>query len=251
MAAVIGREFDFALLQRASGLTEREAAEGVEELVRRRMLHGVDEGFDFTHDRIREVVYGGLLPPRRKLLHGDVAVALEALTAGALDPPAGALGMHYRHAEVWDKAVFYLREAGVKASARSSNREAVAYFEQALAALSHLPETRETLEHAIDLRFDLRTSLFPLGEVRGVLDASAGGRTPDPDAQRPATDRPLSVYMSHILHATGRPNEARDSARGPGSSPDAGGFVRQGWGDILHGCLAATSWATMIRARFS
>src|SRR5207249_4573436 len=57
VAAVIGREFDFALLQRASGLPDREAAAGVEELVRRRMLHGVDYAFDFTHDRIREVVY--------------------------------------------------------------------------------------------------------------------------------------------------------------------------------------------------
>ncbi len=82
VAAVIGRAFDFAWLQRASGLTEHDAAEGVEELVRRRLLHTVSDGFDFTHDRIREVVYGGLLPPRRTLLHRDVATALDALTAG-------------------------------------------------------------------------------------------------------------------------------------------------------------------------
>jgi tetratricopeptide (TPR) repeat protein len=113
-------EFDFAHSCRASGLTVRDTAGLVEELVRRRMLHGVDERFDFTHDRIREVVYGGLLPPRRTLLHGDVAVALEALTAGTLDPPAAALGMHYRHAEAWDKAVFYLRQAAGKAAARSA-----------------------------------------------------------------------------------------------------------------------------------
>jgi len=166
--------------------------------------------FGFTHDRIREVVYGGLLPPRRKLLHGDVAVALEALTAGALDPPAGALGLHYRHAEVWDKAVSYLRQAGLKALARSSNREAVAYFEQALTALSHLPETRETLEQAVDLRFDLRTSLFPLGQVLRVLDYL---QEADRLAQRlddPRRSDRLSVYMSHILHVMGRPNAARE-----------------------------------------
>jgi tetratricopeptide (TPR) repeat protein len=221
VAAVIGREFDFTLLQRASGLTEREAAVGVEELVRRRMLHGVDDGFDFTHDRIREVVYSGLLPPRRKLLHGDVATALETLTARALEPPAAALGTHYRHAEVWDKATFYLRQAGLKALARSSSREASAHFEQALSALSHVPETRQTLEHAIDLRFDLRTSLFPLGEVLRVLtylqEAEALTRTLN-DQRRIGQ---LSVYMSHILHVTGRPNEARDfgeRARGVGQT---------------------------------
>jgi DNA-binding SARP family transcriptional activator len=210
VAAVIGREFDFTLLQRASGLTDREAAAGVEELVRRRMLHDVDDGFDFTHDRIREVAYSGLLPPRRKLLHGDVATALESLTAGALEPPAAALGTHYRHAEVWNKATFYLRQAGLEALARSSNREASAHFEQALSALSHLPEGRETLEHAIDLRFGLRTSLFPLGEVLRVLTylREAETLTRALDDQRRIGQ--LSVYMSHILHVTGRPNEARD-----------------------------------------
>ena len=49
------------------------------------------------------------------------------------------------------KAVTYLRQAGAKALARSANREAVACFEQALTALRHLPESRETLEQAIDL----------------------------------------------------------------------------------------------------
>jgi tetratricopeptide (TPR) repeat protein len=170
VAAVIGREFDFALLQRASGLTERDAAASVEELVRRRMLHGVDEGFDFTHDRIREVVYGALLPPRRKLLHADVAAALETLTAGALDPPAAALGLHYRHAEVWDKAVVYLRQAGLTAAARSALQDARVWFEQALAALVALPRTSSTLEQAFEIRLELRTVLIQLGEYRTALE---------------------------------------------------------------------------------
>jgi DNA-binding SARP family transcriptional activator len=103
VAAVIGRAFDFAWLQRASGLSEHAAAEGVEELVRRRLLHAVSDGFDVTHDRIREVVYGALLPPRRTLLHQDVATALDALTAAALEPPAAALGLHYRRVDVLDQ----------------------------------------------------------------------------------------------------------------------------------------------------
>jgi len=170
VAAVIGREFDFALLQRASQLSERETAGGVEELVRRRMLHGVDEGFDFTHDRIREVVYGALLPPRRKLLHGDVAAALETLSVGALEPPAAALGLHYRHAEMWAKAVVYLRQAGRQGAARSALPDARVWFEQALGALDKLPESPATVEQAVDIRFDLRPVLSQLGEYGGGLE---------------------------------------------------------------------------------
>jgi tetratricopeptide (TPR) repeat protein len=71
---------------------------------------------------------------------------------------------------VWDKAVTYGRQAGAKAFARAANREAVAYFEQALGALQHLPESRATLEQAIDLRVHLRDAFLPLGESRQVLD---------------------------------------------------------------------------------
>jgi predicted ATPase len=65
VAAVIGRDFDFSLLQRAAGLSARDAAEAVEELVRRRVLHGAGERLDFTHDRIRDVAYLRLLPATR------------------------------------------------------------------------------------------------------------------------------------------------------------------------------------------
>ena len=77
VAAVIGREFDFALLHRAARLDEAGAAEGVEELVRRGALHGTGERFDFSHARICAVVYAQLLPPRRRLLHRQIGEALE------------------------------------------------------------------------------------------------------------------------------------------------------------------------------
>jgi len=73
--------------------------------------------------------------------------------------------------EVWDKALAYCRQAGEKAIERSTYREAVAYFEQALSALPHLPETRSTREQAIDLRLILRSALFPLRDFERILAA--------------------------------------------------------------------------------
>jgi DNA-binding SARP family transcriptional activator len=185
VAAVIGREFDFALLRRASGLTDHDAAAGVEDLVRRRMLHGVDEAFDFTHDRIREVVYAGLLPPRRKLLHGDVAVALEALTAGALDPPAGALGLHYRHAEVPRKAQVWLTTAGDMAARKYASGPANQYYEAAL-AIADSPRDRASLHERIGDMHMLQWSgdaggihhrrALEMWQAAGAPDASMGAR---------------------------------------------------------------------------
>src|SRR5262249_7819040 len=55
--------------------------------------------------------------------------------------------------------------AGEQALARSAYREAAAAFEQALEAVQHLPENRDTLTQAIDLRLALRNALWPLGEL--------------------------------------------------------------------------------------
>jgi DNA-binding SARP family transcriptional activator/tetratricopeptide (TPR) repeat protein len=173
LAATIGREFEFDLLQRASGLAEAEAAAGVEELVRRRVLRAVGEQLAFVHDRVREVAYEGLLPFRRQRLHRQVAEALEALHAADLDPYVAALGQHYHGAEVWEKAFAYLRQAGSRATDHSAYRRAVALYEQALDALEHLPESTHRREDAIDLSLQLRIPLVPLGEhdrVHAVLD---------------------------------------------------------------------------------
>jgi tetratricopeptide (TPR) repeat protein len=54
---------------------------------------------------------------------------------------------------------------------RSAYREAVEYFEQALGALPHLPETRDTRAQAIDLRLALRSALQPAGDFGRILAA--------------------------------------------------------------------------------
>jgi len=169
VGAVIGREFDFALLQRAAHLGEVEAAAAVEELVRRRVLQGVGERFDFIHDRIREVAYGGVLGPTRRLLHRHIAEAIEALYADRLGDHVLALGLHYREAEVWVKAVAYLRQAGVRAGLRGAYRDAASCFEQALEAFGRLPAGKATVEEHVDLRFELRTALWPLAEFERNL----------------------------------------------------------------------------------
>ena len=170
VAAVIGRAFEFPLVARAAGLAEVAAAEALEELVRRRVLQDTGEGFDFTHDRIRQVAASMLLPARQAVLHRQTGEAIEAMHDSDLDPHASTLGRHFRAAGVWGKAVTYLRRAGVLALARWAYREAAACFEEALDALAHLPQTRETLEQAIDLRLDLRRALGPLARRGDLLE---------------------------------------------------------------------------------
>src|SRR5262249_52940716 len=131
VAAVIGREFESDLLECAAGLASADVASGLEELLRRRVVRETRGGLDFTHDSIREVAYRQLSPPRRKLLHGRVASALETLYAADLAPHCAAIGGHARAAGAWSTALTYLRAAGDQAAMRCAHRDAVTFLEQA------------------------------------------------------------------------------------------------------------------------
>jgi DNA-binding SARP family transcriptional activator len=169
VAAVVGREFDFVLLQRAAGQGEQEAAEGVEELVRRRILRGIGEQFDFTHDRIRQVVNDGLLSPTRRALHFVIAEALEDLYAGDLERVYDRLAYHYARTDQSDKAVTYLTLFAERSAHGGAHEEAIAALDQALGHVARLPqEVRE--ERRLDLVLRKARSLFFLGRFEKVLD---------------------------------------------------------------------------------
>jgi pimeloyl-ACP methyl ester carboxylesterase len=172
-AAVVGREFEFALLPRAVGLTDRDAAEAVEELVRRRILHGVGERFDFTHDRIRAVAYDQLLPPRRKLLHGAVAEALEALPGEVATRHRPSeffelLAGHFERAEVWARAVHYYLYAAEKAAERYGNASAARLCSRALAISEPLPALGEERLRGLVLQGDLCSRMGDLEQANAA-----------------------------------------------------------------------------------
>src|SRR5206468_4121956 len=116
------------------------------------------------HALTHEVAYNGLLQERRRVLQGRIVENLAALSAERQAEQVERLAHHAMRGEVWDKAVTYCQQAGARAMAGSAYREAVGYFEQALTALAQLPERRDTLAQAIDLRCDLRNALLPLNE---------------------------------------------------------------------------------------
>jgi len=114
---------------------------------------------------------------------------------------------------VWDKALAYCRQAGEKAMVRSAHREAMGYFEQALSALDHLPETRDTREQAIDLRFGLRNALMPLGEHGRIF-----GRLREAETLAQVLDDrrrlgQVSVYMTEYFRGRSNLDHAVESGQ--------------------------------------
>jgi tetratricopeptide (TPR) repeat protein len=90
--------------------------------------------------------------------------AIEALYPDRLIEQVERLAHHALRGELWEKAVAYLRQAGLRTMARAAYRDAIGHLEQALGALRRLSETRETTELTIDIRLDIRNALNPLGD---------------------------------------------------------------------------------------
>jgi tetratricopeptide (TPR) repeat protein len=174
-AAIIGTEVPFPLLKAIAEVPEEALHRGLAHLQAAEFLYKTrlfpEREYTFKHALTHEVAYGSLLQERRRVLHASIVEAIEALSADRLSEQVERLAHHALRGEVWDKALAYCRQAGDKTMARSAHREAVGYFEQALSALPHLPETHATREQAIDLRLALRSALFPSGNPRGILVA--------------------------------------------------------------------------------
>jgi class 3 adenylate cyclase/tetratricopeptide (TPR) repeat protein len=214
-ASVVGRDVPLTLLQTIAGVPEAELREGLAGLRAAEFLYEAslfpEVEYSFTHALTHDVAYASLLHERRRALHGQMVEGIEQLYADRLEVQVERLAHHAFRAEQWPKAVAYQRQAGKKALTRSAHTEAVTSFEQALAALAHLPETPETLAQAVDLRFDLRNALWPLGRLDKLLEHVQQAQVL---AERLGDDRRLgqvSAYMSQFFAWMGDHERALES----------------------------------------
>ena len=142
LAAVYGRRFDFQMLQAITQTDQIELLDILEDLVARQLWRDVEAGrsYDFSHDKIREVVYHDLSHIRRIILHRQAAEAAEHLSGGA---QVGLLAEHFEKGEVWDKAVSYLSQAAKQATKLFAMGEAIDFYDRALNIVEHQPDLVE------------------------------------------------------------------------------------------------------------
>jgi tetratricopeptide (TPR) repeat protein len=207
MAAVIGHEVPLPLLQAIADMPEAGLHRGLAQLQAAEFLYETrlfpERELMFKHALTHEVAYGSLLLERRRVLHGRLIEALEALAPERAAEQVERLAHHALRGEAWDKAVTYCQQAGARAYDRAAFRETVAAFEQALQALAHLPEDGDTRVLAIEIRLALGSPLQLLGEHGRYLallgEAEALARALDDQAR---LGRVLA-QISNVLRVTG------------------------------------------------
>ncbi len=144
VAAVIGREFAFRLLQAISGMREDLKhqllnLQGLEFIYEKSLFPELE--YIFKHALVQEVAYNSLLSARRKEIHQQIGQAIEELYAGNLEEFYEMLTYHYGRSDDKEKAIEYLVLANRKAIKLYALVDAMGYFETAMGLLDTLPDT--------------------------------------------------------------------------------------------------------------
>ena len=139
LAAAVGTDFSLDLLTEASDLDADDVVGAVDELWRRRIVQEFRDGYDFSHDLLRDTAYGQVSPPRRWLLHRRIAQGLELLHQDSTDRVAAQLAEQYARGGRPERAVTYYSRAADLAAHVFAHAEAIRLHKQALSVVRSLP----------------------------------------------------------------------------------------------------------------
>jgi class 3 adenylate cyclase/predicted ATPase len=168
LGATLGRTFAYDLLQAVMPFDEAVLQHGLEQLVEAELLYqqGVPPRatYRFKHALVQEAAYQSLLKSTRQHYHQRIAQVLETQfpETGTMQPEL--LAHHYTEAGLGPQALEYWRRAGHHALERSAHVEAISHLTKGLEVLKALPNTREHIQHELELQLTLG---IPLSATRG------------------------------------------------------------------------------------
>lgn len=170
LAAVCGQDFDAQLLQAAEHEHETVIETGLQVLLEHRLIRhllgywadslrqrdialwasGPRKGlFTFVHPSIRPALYQILPEHRRRVLHHQIAEALEERLDRGDNLLSSLVASHYLDAWQWDRAVDHLLSAVERAMHLGSYATAGSYLEQARTALEAFREREGASEELL------------------------------------------------------------------------------------------------------
>lgn len=164
VAAVIGREFAYELLNSVPGAHRDNLDGALGELVRSELVFQRGEPphaqYRFKHGLLRDEAYAGLLKSRRVALHAAIAAALEERFPDIVAAQPETLGRHLSSAGLPRRALPYWLCAGKNAARRFANLEAIAHLRNGLEAARALPEEPQRDGLELELTFQLAQCLI-------------------------------------------------------------------------------------------
>jgi len=174
-AAVIGREFSHDLLAAVSPLPEPDLNAGLDQLVTSELIFRSGSPptvtYSFKHALVQDTAYQSLLKPKRQQLHSRIAQVLRARFTDQAAAEPELLAQHHTEAGEIEQAIDCWLKAGLRATERSANLEAVAHLKRGLELLDGVPDSTDRVRPELTLQSALGT---PLLVVKGYSAPETG-----------------------------------------------------------------------------
>ena len=167
VAAVIGMEVPFPLLQSVAALSEEALRRSLAHLQATEFLYEArlfpELEYAFKHALLHDVAYMSLLERQRRIYHAAVGRSLETLYAGRTDEVVALLAHHFGRSTEDEDAVDYAVRAADKAQQRWANTETLGHLEAACQRLETMPDTASNRLRRIDVVLQQGEATFALG----------------------------------------------------------------------------------------
>lgn len=161
IGSVIGYDFAAQVVARVQQLEERELLKNLTRELEKRYRLVLEQGetkvgkqflsqYRFVHALFQQFLYDELGIGERRVMHGEVAEALEQMYGEHADAIAVELARHYQAAGDDEKGATYLIRAGEAAQRAYANAEARGFYARALEALGRLPDTDANRRRRVD-----------------------------------------------------------------------------------------------------
>ena len=175
--SVIEREFSYVMIQKVTGLTEKELLSALSvlkdaELVFERGIYP-DSSFIFKHALTRDVVYNSLLTKKRKKLHEATGNIIEASAGERLSEYYEVLAEHFTRSDRYEKAIEYLKLAERKAEKSGLIHDAISYAEKRASCIEVAPSVPDMEKQIVNARVVIGlywTQLTRLMEAKEAID---------------------------------------------------------------------------------
>ena len=164
LAAVLGREFSYEVLQAVAEVDEPTLQHGLAQLVDAELVYqrGLppQATYLFKHALIQDTAYQSLLKSTRQQYHQRIAQVLEAHFPENVESQPELLAQHYTEAGLHAQAVDYWQQAGQRASEGSAYVEAIEHLTKGLEVLTRLPSASERARRELLLQLTLGATLM-------------------------------------------------------------------------------------------
>jgi class 3 adenylate cyclase/tetratricopeptide (TPR) repeat protein len=178
MAAVIGRNFIYRILEVITGLTDQLKSDllilqGLEFIYEKNLFPELE--YIFKNAVTRDVAYNSLLLNRREEIHADIASAFEEGYNSRLEEFYEVIAYHYQKSHDHERAVKYLKLSGDKANRNNSAFEAYAFYNSALESLKAFPDSSSARQSRLEIVHAIMSPIIVLGFPEDSLNIIQSG----------------------------------------------------------------------------